>query len=69
MAFWLPNKVVTIHWDHSTAVAYLCTHDETASSILSRLACHIWNLDNLHGINLLPAFLPTHSNMETDYHK
>ena len=39
----------------------------TESTFLSRLACHILNLANMHGIHLLPVYLPTHSKVEAGY--
>ena len=33
----------------------------------SRLACHILSLTDKHGITLLPAYIPTHLNVEADY--
>ena len=69
MAFLLSSKVDTLHLDNSTVKAYLCNHGDTASTFLSRLACYILNLANVHGINLLPAYLPNHLNVEADYHR
>ena len=34
---------------------------------LSRLACWILSLTNKHGITLLPAYIPTHLNVEADF--
>ena len=67
MAFHLSGKVVALHLDNSTAKAYLCNQGGTVSSFLSRLACQILSLTNKHGINLLPAYIPTHLNVEADF--
>ena len=37
------------------------------SPFLSRLACQILSLMDKPGINLLPAYIPTHLNVEADY--
>ena len=37
------------------------------SPFLSRLACWILSLTDKHGITLLPAYIPTHLNVEADY--
>ena len=37
------------------------------SPFLSRLACQILSLTNKHGITLLPAYIPTHLNVEADF--
>ena len=67
MAFHLTGKVVALYLDNSTAKAYLCNQGSTVSSFLSRLACQILSLTNKHGITLLPAYIPTHRNVEADY--
>ena len=67
MAFHLSGKVVALHLDNSTAKAYLCNHCGTVSPFLSRLACQILSLTNKHGITLIPAYIPTHLNVEVDY--
>ena len=36
---------------------------------LFRLACHILNLSDIHGITLIPAYITAHLNVEDDYHK
>ena len=66
MAFHLSGKVVALHLDNSTAKAYLCNQGGTVSPFLSRLACHILSLTNKYGITLLPAYIPTHLNVEAD---
>ena len=38
-----------------------------ASLFLPRLGCHILNLANMHGITFIPAYIPTHLNVEADY--
>ena len=67
MAFCLSGKVVALHLDNSTAKAYLCNQGGTVSPFLSRLACQILSLTNKHGITLLPAYIPTHLNVEADF--
>ena len=67
MAFCLSGKVVALHLDNSTAKAYLCNQGGTVSPFLSRLACQILSLTDKHGITLLPAYIPTHLNVEADY--
>ena len=67
MAFCLSGKVVTLHLDNSTAKAYLCNQRGTVSSFLSRLTCQILSLTNKHGSTLIPAYIPTHLDVEADY--
>ena len=67
MAFCLSGKVVALHLDNSTAKAYLCNQGGTVFPFLSRLACQILSLTNKHGITLLPAYIPTHLNVEADF--
>ena len=67
MAFCLSGKVVALHLDNTTAKAYLCNQGGTVSPFLSRLACRILSLTDKHGITLLPAYIPTHLNVEADF--
>ena len=67
MAIHLSGKVVALHLDNSTAKAYLCNHSGTVSPFLFRLACQILSLTNKHGITLIPAYIPTHLNVEANY--
>ena len=67
MAFCLSGMVVALHLDNSTAKVYLCNQVGTVSPFLSRLACQILNLTDKHGITLLPAYIPTHLNVEADF--
>ena len=67
MAFCLSGKVVALHLDNSTPKAYLCNQGGTVSPFLSRLACQILSLTNKHGITLLPAYIPTHLNVEAGF--
>ena len=67
MAFCLSGKVVALHLDNSTAKAYLHNQGGTVSPFLSRLACQILSLTNKHGITLIPAYIPTHLNVEAGY--
>ena len=67
MAFCLSGKVVALHLDNSTPKTYLCNQGGTVSPFLSRLACQILSLTDKHGITLLPAYIPTHLNVEADF--
>ena len=67
MAFCLSVKVVALHLDNSTVKDYLCNQSGTVSPFLSRLACQIPSLTNKHGITLIPAYIPTHLNVEAVY--
>ena len=67
MTFCLSDKAVALCLDNSTAKAYLCNKGGTVSPFLSRLACRIPALNDKHGITLIPAYIPTHLNMEADY--
>ena len=67
MVFHLSGKVVALHLDNCTAKAYLCNQGGTVSPFLSRLACWILSLTDKHGITLLPAYIPTHLNLEADF--
>ena len=60
-------KVVALHLYSNTANAYLCNQCGTVSLFLSRLASHILNLANKHGITLIPAFIPIPLSVEADY--
>ena len=63
--FHLSPKVFALHLDSKTIKAALCSQGGTAS-LLSRLACHILNLANKHGVTLVPAYIPTHLNVEAN---
>ena len=67
MAFCLSGKVVALHLDNSTAKAYLCNQGGTVPPFLSRLACWTLSLTDKHGITLIPAYIPTHLNVEVEY--
>ena len=67
MAFHLSGKVVALHFDNSTAKAYLCNQYGTVSPFLSRLACQIFSLTDKHSITIIPAYIPTHLNVEANY--
>ena len=68
MAFHLSGKVAALHLDNSTAKVYLCNQDQgdTESPFLSRLACQILSLTDKHCMTLIPAYIPTHLNVEAD---
>ena len=63
MAFHISGKVVALHLDNSTTMAYLYNQDGTVSPFLSRLACQILSLTDKHDITLIP----THHNVEVNY--
>ena len=67
MAFHLPGKVVALHLDNSTAKVHLCNQGGTVSPFLSRLVCQILSLTDKHIITLIPAYIPTHLNVEANY--
>ena len=67
MAFHLSYLVVALHLDNSTAKAYLCNQGGTLSPFLSRLACQVLSLTSKHSIALIPAYIPTHLNVEANY--
>ena len=67
MAFHVSVKVVALYLDNSTAKAYLCNQGDTVSPFLSSLACWILGLTDKHGITLIPAYIPTHLNVEANY--
>ena len=60
LAFCLSGKVVVLHFDNSTAKAYLCNQDSTVSPFLSRLACQRLSLTAKHSITLIPAYILSH---------
>ena len=66
MLFQLSHKVVALPLDKSTTKAYLCNQGGTASLFPSKLACHIFNVANKHGITLIPACIPTHLSVEAN---
>ena len=63
----ITGKVVALHLDNSTAKVYLCNQGGTVSPFFSRLACQILSLTDKHGITFLPAYIPTHLNVEADF--
>ena len=67
VTFWLSGKVVALHLDNNTAKAYLCNQGGTASHPFSRLACCIVNLAIKDDTTPIPAYIPTHLNVEADY--
>ena len=67
ITFLFSTEVIALHLDNSTAKAYLCNQDGRASLFLSTLACHILNLAHKHGITLIPAYIATYFNVETNY--
>ena len=67
MAFCLSGRVVALHLDISTANAYLCNQSGIVSPFLSRLAWWILSLTDKHSITLIPAYIPTHLNVEANY--
>ena len=67
MAFHLSDKVIALHLDNNTAKTYLYNQGGTVSPFLSRLACWILSLTDMHGITLIPSYIPTHLYVEADY--
>ena len=67
MAFCLCGKLVALHLDNSMAKAYLCNQGGTVSPFLSRLACQILSLTDKQSITLIPAYIPTHLNVDANY--
>ena len=61
MAFLLSGKLVALHLDKSTAKAYLCDQDCAACTFLRDQPATFCSLANMHGINLLLAYLPIQS--------
>ena len=59
---WLPCI-----WKNCTAKAYLWNQGGTISPFLSRLACQILSVTEKHSIILIPAYIPTHLNVEANY--
>ena len=67
MSFQLSGKVFDFHLDNSTGKADLCDQGGTVSPFLFRLDCWILSLTDKHGITLIPAYIPTHLNVEANY--
>ena len=67
MAFHLSCKVVALHLDNSIAKVYWSNQVGIIPLYHSRLACHILNLISKLGITLIPAYISTHLNVESDY--
>ena len=67
MAFHISHTVVILYMDNSTPKAYLCNQGGKVSPFLSRLAYHILNMANKHGITLFLAYIPTNLNVEANY--
>ena len=66
MAFHLAGKVVAMHMDNSIMKAYLCSQGGTVSPFLSRLVCCILHLADKNRLPLIPAYIPTHFNVEAN---
>ena len=64
--FHLSGKVVALHLDNSTAKAYLCNDGGMVSPFLSRLAYQVLSVTDKHSITLIPAYIPTYLNVESD---
>ena len=65
MTFQLSGKMVALHFNNSTTkVIYVI---RVVQHFPSRLACHILNLANKHGVTPIPAYIPPHLNGETNY--
>ena len=59
-------RMVALHLNNSTTKAYLY-NKVVQLPFLSRLTNHTLNMADKHGITLIPAYIPTHLNVETDY--
>ena len=59
---WLPCTWITVLLRLISVIKVV-----PVSPFLSRLACRILSLTDKHGITLLPAYIPTHLNVEADY--
>ena len=66
-AFYLSGKVVGLLLVNSAAKAYLYNQGGMVSLFLSGTACCILNLATKHGITLIPAYIPTHFNVEANF--
>ena len=66
MAIHFTNKVAAYIW---TVVLLRLVYVIKVVELLflSRLACHIFNLANRHGITRIPTYMPTHLNVEAEY--
>ena len=67
MAFRLLGKFFVLHLDSCTVKAYVCNQGSTVSPFLSVTGGQILSLTDMHGITLIPAYIPTHLNVEADY--
>ena len=67
MASYLSGKVAALHLCNNTAKAYICIQSGTVSLFVSSLACCILSMTNKHGITPIPAYIPTHLNVEAHY--
>ena len=63
----LSGNVVASHLGNNTAKTYIFNQGSTVLLSFSRLACHILNLADKHGSTLIPAYIPTHPNVEGSY--
>ena len=59
--------MIALPLDNNLAKSYLCNQNSTASPSVSRVDCQILNLANMHGITLIPAYLPIHLSVEVEY--
>ena len=67
MTFHLSDKAFALHFDNSSAKACLYIQGGTVSPFLSRFACQILSVTKKCSITLIPAYIPTHLNVETNY--
>ena len=67
IAFHLSGKVVALLLDNSASKVNFCNQGGIVSLIPSRLSCCIFNVAIKHNINLIPAYKPTHLNVEAHY--
>ena len=62
----LRGRLVAVHSDNSTALAYLWKQGGTRSSTLNAVAQELLRLCEFHSIQLLPQFIPGHLNVLAD---
>ena len=66
MAFQLSGKVVALQL-HNSTIKNLFDQGSIVSLFPSRFACHILDLTSKHSITLLPVYIPSYLNVETNY--
>ena len=59
--------MVALHLDNSTAKAYLCNQGGTTSLSSFQASLLHFESGQMCGITLIPAYIPTHLNVEAEY--